>query len=94
MKIFISQPMNGKTKEQIEKERRSVKLPEGSVVLPSVSKCSHNPKNRPVWYLAKSLEIMAEADVVFFMKGWERARGCCIEHEIAKQYNLQIMYEV
>ena len=46
-----------------------------------------------VWYLSKSLEIMAECNAVYFCKGWENARGCKIEHEVAKNYGLEIIYE-
>jgi hypothetical protein len=43
--------------------------------------------------LAKSLEKMAHCNVVYFAKGWENARGCKIEHEVALQYGLDILYE-
>ena len=29
---------------------------------------------------------MSECDTVYFCKGWENARGCKIEHEVAKSY--------
>lgn len=47
----------------------------------------------PLCFLAKSIENMSKCDIVYFCKGWENARGCKIEHEIAKQYNLEIIYE-
>ena len=50
-------------------------------------------KHIPVAYLAKSLEVMSKCDAVYFIKGWETARGCKIEHEIAKAYGLAIIYE-
>jgi len=39
------------------------------------------------WYLAKSIELMAGADIVFFVNNWEDARGCKIENMTAKAYN-------
>ncbi len=36
---------------------------------------------------------MAHCNVVYFAKGWENARGCKIEHEVALQYGLDILYE-
>lgn len=39
------------------------------------------------WYLAKSLELMAEADLIFFVNDWESARGCTIEKQVAEAYN-------
>lgn len=54
---------------------------------------TEDTKQTPVAYLAKSLEVMSKCDAVYFCKGWEKARGCKIEHEIAKNYGLAIIYE-
>ena len=37
-------------------------------------------------YLAKSIEFIANVDGVVFMPGWENARGCRIEHQVAEEY--------
>ena len=47
----------------------------------------------PVRFLAKSLEKMSLCDAVYFCKGWEQARGCRIEHEVAVAYGLNVIYE-
>ena len=47
----------------------------------------------PLCFLAKSLENMSLCRVAYFCKGWENARGCRIEHEAAKAYGVQIIYE-
>ena len=47
----------------------------------------------PVCFLAMSLEKMSQCNIVYFAKGWENARGCKIEHEVALQYGLDIIYE-
>ena len=98
MKVFISQPMNGKSNEEIEAIREDIVndfkeiYKEKVVILDSFFKnAPHDAK--PVWFLGKSLEIMSEADVVYFAKGWENARGCRIEHTVAKEYGLKIMEE-
>ena len=53
------------------------------------------PKNvdEAIWFLSKSIEYLAQADIIFFMKGWEKARGCKIEHQIAVEYDKEIIYE-
>lgn len=38
----------------------------------------------PLCYLAKSLENMSLCNTAYFVKGWEDARGCRIEHEAAE----------
>lgn len=47
----------------------------------------------PIFYLAQSLEQMAKCSAVYFCQGWESARGCRIEHEVASRYGLAIYYE-
>ena len=95
-KIMISQPMRGKTNELI-KEERKVLVKEfedrGYEVLDTVF--NEAPKNvdEAIWFLSKSIEYLAQADTIIFMKGWEYARGCKIEHQIAVEYGKKIMYE-
>lgn len=96
MKIMLSQPMKGKTNEEIRKEREHlVKEIEsnGDIVLDTIF--DEVPKNvdEAIWFLSKSIEYLAQADVVFFMKDWEYARGCKIEHQIAIEYGKKVMYE-
>lgn len=95
-KIMISQPMRGKTNELI-KEERKVLVQEfedrGYEVLDTVF--DEAPKNvdEAIWFLSKSIEYLAQADIIFFMKGWEKARGCKIEHQVAVEYDKEIIYE-
>ncbi len=94
-KIMISQPMRGKTNEQIREEREQlirILENEGFNVMNTIIE-NFDDKVEPIFYLAKSLEYLANADCVFFMKGWEKARGCKIEHQVAVEYEKQIYYE-
>ena len=47
--------------------------------------------NIGVYFLGRSILKLAEADLVVFGKGWEKARGCRIEHTVAQDYNLDIL---
>lgn len=101
-KIFVSQPMNGKTKEEILFERRvamekieqtfSFLTEEGYEIIDSYFE-DYNPEKGcvPLKYLAKSLELLAEADVAVFVGDWPKYRGCKIEYDCAKAYNLTII---
>lgn len=105
MKAMISQPMAGKTPEDIvETRNRAVKFLEerGYEIVNTLftddwysysSMKDRGVVNKPLCYLAKSLENMSLCDVAYFCKGWERARGCLIEHEVAIAYGLIVMYE-
>ena len=94
-KVFISQPMNGKTNEQIYQERRELtqKLEqEGYNIIDSVLADSPDEACRaPVYYLSQSILLLSKADCVYFMDGWEDARGCNIEYLIAKEYGIPIL---
>lgn len=87
MKIMISQPMAGKTNEQILDERKELVRElqnEGHTIIDTVLDISENKS--PIYYLAKSIELLDQADAVIFMKGWQNARGCRVEHFIALEY--------
>ena len=92
MKIMISQPMRGKTEKEIKNEREALvkKLQEeGHEVLETVFE-DFDCYASPIAYLARSIEFLDKADAVVFMKGWENARGCKIEHEVALKYGKYI----
>lgn len=90
MKIMISQPMNGKTEEQIREERASVVSAlesKGHTVIDTVF-TDETPQgfSKPVYFLSKSIEALSSADAVVFLPGWEKARGCRIDHIVALEY--------
>lgn len=92
MNVFISQPMSGKKTEEIEYEREQfVKdlkkyLGEDINILDTIF---HFAEDVPsLVYLGRSLEVLAKADLAVFMDGWENARGCKIEHQAAKDYDI------
>lgn len=74
MKIMISQPMRGKNTERIRWERENLvkELQEqGHYVIDTVLDLSED--RSPIYYLAKSIELLDQADAVVFMKGWQEA---------------------
>lgn len=95
-KLFISQPMQDKTNEQIKAEReRAIEsaknyLDEDVEVIDSFfENAPHDTK--PLWFLAKSLELLSAADVAYFVKGWENYRGCKIENQCAVEYGIDVI---
>lgn len=100
MKAMISQPMNDLRADYIlsRREKATNTLKNfGYDIEDTFSTddyvASNYTKNLSIAYLAKSIEAMSKCDAVYFIKGWETARGCKIEHEIAKAYGLAIIYE-
>lgn len=89
-KVAISQPMNGKTYMQIAEERAALEekiTSMGMEVIDTVLDISGDEDYNPMRYLGKAIALMADADIFIFMPGWDQARGCIIEHDIAKAYN-------
>ncbi len=97
MEVMISQPMKNRTEKQIIDERKKVvdKLEGlGWEVIDTLFKDTPEKNcNVPVYYLAKSIDAISKVNAVLFMNGWEKARGCKIEHEICLQYNILTIYE-
>ena len=100
MKVFISQPMKDKTDAEILKEREFAitKIKEKYCsddveIIDSFFTDDYVSKNRPLYYLGKSLTLLAEADVAYFVKGWDYARGCKIEHTCAIEYGVDCIVE-
>lgn len=106
-KVFISQPMRGKTKAEIDEVKRdAINLASNIIKGPveffdnyfklgyGISGMEDYMDNRlAIMLLAKSIDMMKDADIVFFCKGWKEARGCVIEHEIAEMYEITIIEE-
>lgn len=91
VKVFISQPMKGRTDDEILAERQSIidKLPADAEVIDSYIK---DGDDDPLKLLGQSLERMADADMVVFAENWHFNRGCKIEHEAAYRYCKKVKY--
>ena len=105
MKAMLSQPMAGKTDEEIAATREkaiSALKEKGYESVNTLFTDEWYSKEKmeergvvqiPLCFLAKSLENMSLCHAAYFCKGWENARGCKIEHDAAKAYGLKIIYE-
>ena len=100
-KLFISQPMRGITDEEILKAREEIRkkaekeIGEPVKLIDSFIKDYPGEINKhvPVFYLGKSIQLLSQADIAYFGGDWRNARGCLIEHEVARQYGIKIIEE-
>jgi hypothetical protein len=104
-KVMISQPMAGKSEEEIVSTRdKAIKVLLGKqhgIINTHFTDEWYSQKKMeergvvqiPLCFLAKSIENMSLCNAAYFCKGWEKARGCKIEHDIAVAYGLEIIYE-
>lgn len=101
MKIFISQPMNGKTDEEIWRERviaietAKIEYGEDTEIINSffddenpISLLTENFNG--LGHLGMSLILLSKADKAMFLPGWQDARGCVIEHSCCEKYGIEI----
>ncbi len=96
MNLMISQPMKGKTNEQIREERANLikKLEEqGNKVVDTVFENAPANEDIAIYMLSQSIKYIGKVDGVVFMKDWEKARGCKIEHQVAVEYGKKVFYE-
>lgn len=97
-KLFISQPMANLTEQQIRdarnqavKEIKTLYGDEEIEVIDSIFTEETDGK-APIWFLGKSIELLADADICIFLKGWEDARGCRVEHLVAEEYGVEFIH--
>ena len=97
-KLFISCPMKDRTEENIKKSMTKMhKIAEVvfeqelDVIDTYIEEVPPEGVNAGVWYLGKSIEMMAEADYFIGVSrcGYLR-HGCSIETTIAKAYNIPV----
>ena len=97
MKVFISQPMKGKTESEIKAQRAEIesyarhKYGQDIEIIDSYFE-DYNPTNGciPLKYLAKSIELLADADVAISSRDYKHGRGCFIEYCCAFDYDIRI----
>lgn len=104
-KAMLSQPMAGKTEQEIieTRERAIAALKaQGYEIVNTLftddwysdtAMQERGVVQIPLCFLAKSLENMSLCHAAYFCKGWGDARGCRVEHEAAKAYGLTVIYE-
>lgn len=98
MRIFISQPMTGRTESEIMHEREciinEIKSRNADVEIDFVATTydRDHARKHPLDMLGNCIKKLAQADKVLFVKGWEKSNGCRIEHMCAVTYGIPCMY--
>ena len=98
MKVFISQPMKGRTDKEILDERDAVieylkqKYSDISII-DSFLDISEPPevKTTPVFYLGKSIQLLSYADLCVVVGDVSDNNGCQIEMEVCKRYGIELI---
>ena len=95
-KLFISVPMKGRTEEEIKysitKMHRIAEAYEGEELELIDSWVEEAPPadcNKSAWYLGKSIEKLAMADIFIGIRETTGWAGCQIEADTAQAYNIK-----
>ena len=104
MKVFISVPMRGRTDEEIakaiavaksklseiaEENNEAIEYVDNFVSMPE----NTDIKNPAMYCLGGAIQKMSKCDAIYFCPGWDEARGCIIERQVAVQYGLTRLYQ-
>lgn len=97
IRLFVSQPMRGKTQEEIIERRNKaveelqLRLDEEFEVIESyfTEDEPKDVKNRGAYWLGKSLELLSKCDLALFVGNWWEYRGCRIEQEVCRKYGIE-----
>lgn len=106
MKIFISQPMTGRTEDEIVTERKwAIKTAKEKYgrdidIIDSYIDNEYRVSferdfskiiaNFDVYWLGMAIGYLAEADALIMVGDWENSRGCKIEKMVAETYGIEI----
>ena len=95
-KLFVSVPMKGRTEEEIrktiDKMKKIAEIYEGEELELIDSYIDDNPpkdNNQAIWFLGKSLEKLATADIFIGISEVWDWNGCYVEQEVAHRYGIK-----
>ena len=107
MNVFISQPMSGKNIEDIMRYRRRAIYTINNVIfcdgkdeqdrpiciLDNLQEDKDPETTSSLEYLGEDIKMLDKADIIYFVKDWEKSRGCNIEFQVAKEYGIPMIFE-
>lgn len=94
-KAMLIQPMAGRNELDILKERNMVKdiMESNGYEVINTFFMDEPPENvnKALYYLSKSILVMAVVDLVVLLPKWNKNKGCKIEYECAKAYGKETL---
>ena len=105
IRLFISIPMSGRSEKEIleqmdrEENRAMAYFAKRGINIVMYNSYINQDyvdevqfRNNDVYMLSKSIEVLAYADTIWMGEGWQKSRGCQVEHKIATEYYLGRYY--
>ena len=98
-KLFISCPMKGRTEENIKRSMEKmhkiaeIVFDQEVEVIPScIEEDPPQTNDKRLWYLGKSIQMMAEADYFIGLRWTDFYDGCAVETITAERYEIPCAY--
>jgi hypothetical protein len=96
-KIYISGKISGLEESVYTKNFKDAEVflltqnPQNEIVNPLNIK----PNGELTWenYMKADLKEMLDCDCLFMLKNWRNSRGAIVEHNLAKDLNIEIIYQ-
>ena len=103
LKVFISLSMRGRTSDEILARRGEIITKVQNyfettdlVICDSFFTTEFENigvRNTALYWLSRSIEILSDSDVIVMASDWENSRGCRIEYECARLYDIMVIFE-
>ena len=96
MRVYISGPITGTTDylERFDRMEALLRQQGFSVINPARVNAMMPKDLTHEEYMAMSLTMLELADMVYFLRGWQKSKGCQTEWDAAVAQGHCIMYEV
>ena len=99
MKVFISVGMSHRDDEDVISDiKRAIEIIKR--MFGESVEIEHNwtcpkapPKSGCLWYLGEAIKKLGKCNACFFVRGWEKYKGCKSEKFICSAYNIKEIYE-
>lgn len=89
-KVFVSLPMGGLSEEQIRKSQATALEKVKEIVGQDVELIDTYldlGEGATVYdYIGESIKLFSQADYIYFVDGWSKAKGCEVERTVAQLY--------
>jgi len=101
MRFFVSGPVSGKTDHNREEFKKAERLLQSQgrasctpFAIPEPRLTEHTESDEAVWryYMRHCIREICLCDGLYMLPGWQNSKGALIEHRLARELGLQILY--
>lgn len=93
-KVYISGAITGKDEKEYKNDFNTTELWLTGLGYDVVNPVSDGIVEGWGWsdYMRRDIKQLCSCDYIYFIKGWENSKGCCLEYNIAFQLGIKILY--